>query len=68
MEYLATEAMDIDWIVHRAGIGSDGPTKGVLERSNTKFSIATHVDCARYSYEVIKDPGAVHTSDFSHYR
>ena len=67
MEYLATEANDIDWIVHRAGIGSDGPTKGVLQRSKTKFSVATHRDCAAYNYRTIMDASAFHTSDFSYY-
>ena len=67
MEYLATEAKDVEWIVHRAGIGSDGPSKGVLERSRVKLSIATHVDCAAYNYRTITDPSAVHTADFSHY-
>lgn len=67
MEYLATEAMDIHWVVHRAGIGSDGPTKGKLARSSTEFSVATHRDCAEYSYGVIMDEKAKHTSDFSHY-
>ena len=67
MEYLATEANDIDWIIHRAGIGSDGPTKGVLQRSKTKFSVATHRDCAAYNYLSIMDASAFHTSDFSYY-
>lgn len=67
MGYLATEADDIEWIVHRAGIGSDGPTKGVLARSETRLSMATHRDCAEYSYRTITDASAVHTSDFSHY-
>ena len=67
MDYLATEAPDIEWIVHRAGISSDGPSKGVLERSKTKFSVATHVDCAAYNYRTITDALAVHTSDLSHY-
>lgn len=67
MEYLATEANDIEWIVHRAGIGSDGPSKGVLERSKTKFSVGTHMDCADYNYRTIMDATAVHTCDLSHY-
>ena len=67
MEYLATEGNDIEWIVHRAGIGSDGPAKGVLERSKTKFSVATHSDCAAYNYRTIMDVSAVRTSDFSYY-
>ena len=67
MAYLATEANDIEWIVHRAGIGSDGPTKGVLERSTTKLSIATHLDCATYNYRTIRDASAVHTADLSRY-
>lgn len=68
MEYLATEAMDIDWIVHRAGIGGDGPSKGVLHRSNKSPSIGTHVDCADYNYRTImNDPGAIHTSHCSAY-
>ena len=67
MEYLATEGRDLEWIVHRAGIGSDGASKGVLQRSPTRFSVATHRDCADYSHRVILDPAAVRTSDFSHY-
>ena len=67
MAYLATEALDVEWIVHRAGIGSDGPSKGVLERSHTKFSIATHIDCAAYNYRVVNDPSAIHTANLSHY-
>lgn len=67
MAYLALEARDIEWIVHRAGIGSDGPSKGVLTRSETKFSVATHVDCATYNYRAITDPSAIHTTDLSYY-
>jgi putative NADH-flavin reductase len=67
MEYLATEAKDIEWMVHRAGIYGDGPSKGRLERSNTTFSIGNFRDCAEYSHRLIKDDAAVHTSDFSCY-
>jgi NAD(P)-dependent dehydrogenase (short-subunit alcohol dehydrogenase family) len=67
MAYLATDARDIEWIVHRAGIGSDGASKGLLKRSKTKFSVATHVDCAAYNYRTIFDESAVHTSDLSYY-
>ena len=67
MEYLCTEAHDIEWIVHRAGIYGDGESKGVLERSTTTFSIGNFRDCADYSYRLIKDPEAIHTSDFSQY-
>ncbi len=67
IEYLATQAGDIEWIVHRAGIGSDGPSKGTLGRSATKISVATHVDCAAYNYRTILDASAVHTCDPSCY-
>ena len=67
MEYLATEATDIEWIVHRAGIGSDGPSKGILQRSGTKFSVSTHHDCALYNYATVSDASAIHTADFSQY-
>ena len=67
MQYLAEEAGDVEWIVHRAGIGGNGPSKGMLQRSSTKFSIATFQDCAAYNYRTVKDATAVHTSDFSHY-
>ena len=67
MQYLATEANDMEWIVHRAGIGSDGPSKGVLERSASNFSVATHCDCAVYNYRIIMTPAAIHTSDLSCY-
>ena len=59
--------VDIEWIVHRAGIYGDGPSKGRLERSNTNYSVANHRDCADYSYRLIMDTSAIHTSDFSHY-
>jgi putative NADH-flavin reductase len=67
MEYLATEAGDIEWSVHRAGIGSDAASKGVLERSKDKFSVATFRDCAAYNYRTIMDASAVHTCDLSRY-
>ncbi|MFG1921762.1 NAD(P)-dependent oxidoreductase [Cryptosporangium sp. NPDC048952] len=68
MRYLADEAMDIEWVVHRAGIGSDGPSKGVLERSGKAISIATFVDCASYTYRLVADSTAIHTCDPSAYR
>lgn len=68
MRYLVDDAMDIEWMVHRAGIGSDGPSKGVLERSRSKVSVATFRDCASYNYRLLSDPGAVHTCDLSSYR
>jgi uncharacterized protein YbjT (DUF2867 family) len=67
MAYLAEEAQDIEWMVHRAGIGGDGPSKGTLQRSPSKFSVGTHRDCADYNYRTLTDTAAVHTSDFSHY-
>ena len=68
MRYLAEDAMDIEWMVHRAAIGSDGPSKGVLERSASKISVATFRDCAAYNYRLLSDPTAVHTCDLSSYR
>lgn len=68
MEYLFKEAKDIDWIVHRAGIYSDGPSKGLLIRSNSNFSIATFKDCADYSFRIVSDPSAIHTFEFSTYQ
>ncbi|WVR06771.1 hypothetical protein IAU60_003806 [Kwoniella sp. DSM 27419] len=69
MEYLETEARDINWIVHRAAIGSDGPSKGTLERcTGSRPGIGTFGDCADYSYRIIMDKTAVHTSDLSSYR
>ena len=67
MEYLTEEAQDVEWIVHRAGIGGDGSSKGILKRSRAKFNIGTHRDCAAYNYRTLMDASAVHTSDFSHY-
>ena len=68
MTYLETQAPDIEWCVHRAGIGSDDPSKGVLERSKNIISIGTHVDCAAYNYRTVMDASAVHSCDFSRYR
>lgn len=67
MRYLADEASDIEWMVHRAGIGSDGPSRGVLERSERAISIATFQDCAAYNLRTVQDATAVHTCDGSRY-
>ena len=68
MEYLVESASDLEWIVHRAGIGSDGPSKGVLRRSKKNVSIATFEDCATYNYRILMDPSAIHTCDLSCYQ
>lgn len=68
MRYLDTEARDLAWVAHRAGIGSDGPSKGVLRRSATWISIGTFVDCAAYNLRLLFDDGAVHSCDGSAYR
>jgi uncharacterized protein len=68
MRYLDTEARDIEWMVHRAGIGSDGPSKGELHRSASAISIGTFVDCAAYDLRTVQDDSAVHTFDSSTYR
>ncbi|RZJ86515.1 MAG: NmrA family transcriptional regulator [Hymenobacter sp.] len=67
MAYLATAASDIEWMVHRAGIGSDGASKGVLRRSTAKFSVATHCDCAAYNYRTVQDASAIHMCSLSYY-
>lgn len=69
MKYLSRDASDIEWIVHRAGISGDGPSKGSLRRSSTLTtqSVGTFRDCASYSYHIIQDSSAVHTSDYSTY-
>jgi uncharacterized protein len=68
MRYLSDEARDIEWIVHRAGIGSNGPSKGVLHRSEKAFSIATFADCAAYNLRTVQDADAIHTCSLSSYR
>ncbi|THG31603.1 NAD(P)-dependent oxidoreductase [Naasia lichenicola] len=68
MRYLTEDAADIEWMVHRAGIGSDGPSKGVLRRSQKAISIATFQDCAAYNLRTVMDADAVHTCDVSSYR
>ena len=68
MRYLADDAMDIEWMIHRAAIGSDDPSKGVLERSASKISVATFRDCAAYNYRLLSDSTAVHTCGLSSYR
>jgi hypothetical protein len=66
MEYLNTEAMDIEWMVHRAGIGGDGEAKGEMRRSGTP-SIGTFRDVAAYNLKALMDDTAVHTMDSSQY-
>lgn len=68
MKYLVEEAQDIEWVVHRAGIGSDGPSKGILRRSESKFSVATHEDCAAYNFRTLTDSFAMHTCHLSCYQ
>ena len=67
IKHLVEHAKDIDWVVHRAGIGSDEPSKGRLVRSRSRISLATHFDCADYNYRIMSDPTAVHTYDVSCY-
>ncbi len=67
VRYLHDHANDILWVAHRAGIGSDGPSKGTLRRSSSRISIATFVDCATYSYDLLYDPEATHTCNPSAY-
>ncbi|KAK4555344.1 hypothetical protein LTR86_007641 [Recurvomyces mirabilis] len=68
MEYLGNEARDIEWIVHRAGIGSSGGSMGQLTRSRDKFSVATFEDCAAYNFRTVtSDLNAIHTCHTSHY-
>ena len=67
IEYLTKEADDIQWMVHRASIISDGASKGTLSRSKTKNSLATFGDCAMYNYKLLFDDSAIHTCDLSYY-
>lgn len=67
LEYLVEEASDIEWMVHRAAILSNGPSKGVLKRSKNRSSLAPFVDCAAYNYLAIRDESAIHTYDLSCY-
>jgi len=67
IEYLVEEAPDLEWVVHRAAIVSDGPSKGTLRRSKTRTSLATFADCAAYNYSLVTDDAAVHTTDLSCY-
>lgn len=67
MEYLATRGKDIEWMVHLAGIYGDGPSKGTLQRSKSKTSVAQHVDTADYNYRAVMDAGAIHQCEFSCY-
>jgi putative NADH-flavin reductase len=68
MVYLDKEADDIEWMVHRAGIGGNGPSKVILVRSKKRPSIATFTDCAAYNYRALHDADAIHTCDFSNYQ
>ena len=44
------EAQDIEWMVHRAGINPKAnSSKGLLQRSKTKFSMASFEDTTNYS-------------------
>ena len=68
MKYLVDEADDIEWMVHRSALGSDGPSKGTLERSARSISVAPFTDCAAYNLRTVRDASAIHTCDPSVYR
>ncbi|MBO2012951.1 NAD(P)-dependent oxidoreductase [Hymenobacter negativus] len=68
LAYLVEEAMDIEWMVHRASLYGDKPSQGALKRSETKFNIACFVDCAHYSYNLLSDASAIHSYDLSYYQ
>jgi len=68
MRHLVREAPDLDWVVHRAGIGSDGPSRGVLERATGRPSVATFADCAAHDLRLLDDREALRTCDVSRYR
>lgn len=65
IKYLAEQAVDTEWMVHRAEIISDDPSKGTLLRSKTQYSLATFVDCAAYNYHLLTDNSAIHTCKLS---
>src|SRR5690606_1507453 len=68
IEYLVEEAQDIEWMVHRAGINPKAnSSKGLLQRSKTKFSMASFEDTANYNYRLLTDNSAVHSYDLSCY-
>jgi nucleoside-diphosphate-sugar epimerase len=67
MNYLADEAGDLEWMAHRAAIGSNGPSKGTLVRSTRRISIATFIDCAVYNFRTVMDAAAIHSCDVSAY-
>ncbi|KAI8617211.1 NmrA family protein [Chytriomyces sp. MP71] len=68
IQYLHSEAQDIEWSVHRAAVTSDNPSKGTLRRSvNDEYSIGTFVDIASYNYAIVQDASAIHTADLSVY-
>ncbi len=67
MRYLVNEATDIEWMVHRAALRPGDGTRGVLQRSDRRSSIATFRDCGEYNYRTVMDPAAVHTCSMSRY-
>jgi NAD(P)H-binding len=67
IEYLVEDAKDIEWMVHRASLISDGVSKGVLKRNKTRNSLATFGDCAEYNFNLLNDNSAIHTCDLSYY-
>lgn len=68
LAYLVEEALDIEWMVHRASLYGDKASQGELKRSKTRFSIACFVDCAQYSYTLLSDTSAIHSYDLSYYQ
>jgi hypothetical protein len=66
-EFLLNECKDLEWSVHRAGIGGDTPSKGTLVRSETNFNVGNHVDCAVFNYKTVMDDAAVRKTWFSYY-
>lgn len=71
-EYLATEANDLEWIVHRAAINPNATgSKGVLVRAEGDWAvpgIGTFEDCAAYTLKLVGDEKAIRTCSLSSYQ
>ena len=67
MAYLAKDADDIEWMVHRASINPKSSSLRELQRSARSLSIASFDEIAEYNYRTVMDASAVHTFDLSTY-
>lgn len=68
IEYLRAECMDLEWLVTRPAVWSDGPSRGVpVVRNQSQPSGVEFTDLALVNLQLVQDDAAVHSCDYLAY-